>query len=143
MPDETVRSLLGKAIRRQRELRLELEALDRLIGDYQRIQQLRDEDPDAQQLHLWHGGSRRALKSDAVAAMMAEARRVLLAEGRPLKRGELVKRLERRGFIIEGSDKNKVFGTNLWRSGLFKQIHGHGYWPADQELPSDLASDHR
>ena len=38
MPDETVRSLLAKATRRQRESRLELEALQRLIDDYRAIQ---------------------------------------------------------------------------------------------------------
>lgn len=138
MPDETVRSLLAKATRRQRELRLELEALQRLIDDYRRIQDLRDEDPDAEQLHLWHGGSRRALKSDEVAAMLEETRRIILKEGRPLKRGELVRRLESRGFKIAGSDKNKVFGTNVWRSGQFDHIHGRGYWPKDEQLPSDL-----
>lgn len=138
MPEETVRSLLSKATRRQRELRLELEALQRLIDDYRRIQDLRDEDPDAEQLHLWHGGSRRALKSDEVSAMLDETRRIILKERRPMKRGELVRQLETRGFKFSGADKNKVFGTNIWRSGKFDQIAGHGYWPKDEPLPTDL-----
>lgn len=138
MPEETVRSLLTKAMRRQRELRLELEALQRLIDDYRRIQDLRDEDPDAEQLHLWHGGSRRALKSDEVSAMLDEARRIILREGRPMKRGELVRQLEARGFQIAGTDKNKVFGTNVWRSGKFDQVEGHGYWPKGEPLPTGL-----
>lgn len=138
MPEETVRALLAKAMRRQRELRLELEALQRLIEDYQRIQTLHDEDPDADQLHLWHGGSRRALRSDEVAAMMEEARRLILKENRPMKRGELVRQLEARGFKIAGTDKRKVFGTNVWRSGKFDQIEGRGYWPKGVPLPPDL-----
>ena len=140
MPDETVRALLGKATRRQKELRLELDALQRLIDDYRRIQDLREEDPDAEQLHLWHGGSRRALKSDEVTAMLDETRRIILNEGRPMKRGELVRQLQARGFKIAGTDKNKVFGTNVWRSGKFDHIEGRGYWPKGASPPpsSDL-----
>lgn len=135
MPEETVKALLSKATRRKRELRLELEALERLISDYQRIQDLRDDDPDADQFHLWHGGSRRALKSDEVTAMLDETRRIILNQGRPMKRGELVRQLQVRGFKIAGADKNKVFGTNVWRSRKFDHIAGRGYWPKDVDLP--------
>jgi len=50
-----------------------------------------------------------------------------------MKRGELVKRLEEQGYEVVGTDKNKVFGTNLWRSGRFQMIEGKGYWPNDIE----------
>ena len=46
--------------------------------------------------------------------MIEEARRLILKENRPMKRGELVRQLEARGFKIAGTDKNKVFGTTVW-----------------------------
>lgn len=67
--------------------------------------------------------------------MLDVARRIILGEQKPLKRGDLVARLEARGFTIEGADKNKVFGTNLWRSKKFRNIDGQGYWPIDVPLP--------
>jgi hypothetical protein len=138
MPEETVKALLAKALRRQKELQMELEALQRLISDYQRLQILRDENPDADQLHLWHGASRRALKSEEVSAVLEETRRILLRAGRPMKRGDLVHELEARGYKIAGGDKKKVLGTNVWRSGKFDHIEGHGYWPKDVERPEGL-----
>ena len=115
---ETIRALLDKALKRREELRLESDALDNLINTYKKIQNLRDDAlSSTEQLHLWHGGSQRALHSARVAEMLDTAKRIIVAEGRPMKRGELVKRLESRGFSIAGGDKNKVFGTNVWRSG--------------------------
>jgi hypothetical protein len=73
--------------------------------------------------------------------MVDTARRIIVAEGRPMKRGELVKRLEERAFKITGADKNKVFGTNLWRSGKFVAVKGKGYWPSDIALPSESRRD--
>jgi hypothetical protein len=70
--------------------------------------------------------------------MIEEARRLILKENRPMKRGELVRQLEARGFKIAGTDKNKVFGTTVWRSGKFDQIEGRGYWPKGVPLPPDL-----
>ena len=55
-----------------------------------------------------------------------------------MKRGELVKLVEARGYKILGSDKNKVFGTNMWRSGKFRHIEGLGYWPTDVDPPHGL-----
>jgi hypothetical protein len=130
---ETAKALLDKALKRRDELRLESEALDTLINTYRKIEELRHETGDKRvdQLDLWHGGSRRAYQSAQVSEMLEAARRIILAERRPMKRGELVKRLEARGFVILGADKNKVFGTNLWRSGKFKHLPKQGYWPSD------------
>jgi len=52
-----------------------------------------------------------------------------------MKRGELVSKLESQGFSFPGHDKNKVFGTNLWRSGRFRTVGDQGYWPKDVTLP--------
>jgi hypothetical protein len=140
MSDDTVKALLAKALRRQKELHFELETLQRMIDGYRRLQILQDENSNAEQLHLWHGGSRRALKSEEVSALLDEVGRILIKEGRPLTRSQLVERLEGLGYKLPGSDKNKVLGTNIWRSGKFNHIEGAGYWPKEVELPpgSDL-----
>jgi hypothetical protein len=68
-------------------------------------------------------------RSDYVAEMLAEVRRFIIAEGRPLTRSGLVRRLEAEGYVIDGKDMAKVLGTNIWRSKRFDHIEGEGYWP--------------
>lgn len=136
MAAETVRELLAKALKRREELRVESKALDALIEAYRKLQQIRQEEGgEVDQLDLWQARSRRALQSAQVASMLDVARRIILDEERPMRRGELVSRLEARGFTIEGADKNKVLGTNLWRSNRFRNLPRLGYWPADVPLP--------
>jgi hypothetical protein len=133
--EETVRALLAKALRREKELRFELETLQRMIDGYRRLQLMQDEDPDAEQLHLWHGASRRALKSEEVEALLEEVRQIILRERRPMTRSELVNQLESRGHQLAGKDKKKVLGTNIWRSGKFEHWQGKGYWPRGVDEP--------
>lgn len=136
MAGKTARELLAKALKRREELRIESEALDTLIDSYRKIADLREgESENLEQLNLWDARSRRAFQSAQVAGLLDAARRIILAERRPMKRGELVMRLEDRGFTLEGSDKNKVFGTNLWRSKQFRHVPRKGYWPVDVPLP--------
>jgi hypothetical protein len=139
MASPTAREILDSALKRREELRLESEALDNLIGTYQNIlgignplRETFEEQPD-----LYRNLSKRALQSARVGEMIGAARRIIIGEGRPMKRGELVKRLEAAGFEIVGADKSKVFGTNLWRSGKFVPVAGKGYWPNDVALPSE------
>lgn len=139
MASPTARDILHTALKRREELRLESEALDNLIATYQNIlgignplRETYEEQPD-----LYRSMSKRAQRSALVAEMVDAARRIIIAEGRPMKRGELVKKLEASGFEIVGADKSKVFGTNLWRSGKFVAVDGKGYWPKDLSLPSE------
>ncbi len=60
---------------------------------------------------------------------------MILAAGKPMTRGELVPKLIASGFELEGGDKNKVFGTNLWRSNRFLNLKRAGYWPKSAPLP--------
>lgn len=139
MASPTVRDLLSNALKRREELRIESEALDSLIKTYSGLLGTTSPaiDPVEEQPDLLRGMSKRAIQSAKVAEMVAAARRIIIAERRPLRRGALVKRLSEQGFEIEGADKNKVFGTNLWRSGKFVTVEGKGYWPNDVELPSE------
>lgn len=74
-------------------------------------------------------------RSACVMRLIEEAKRLILEARRPRKRGELVRLLERDGLPVEGTDKAKVLGTNLWRSGQLKQIEGQEYWPKDLPRP--------
>lgn len=134
MESETIRELLSKALKRQDELRVEFEALQNLVSHYQRHLSAppADEQPS---LDLRLGATSLKARSAYVARLVDEVRRLIVDAGRPLKRGELVRLLERQGLPVEGTDKAKVLGTNLWRSGKFEQIEGQGYWPRDLPMP--------
>lgn len=134
MVADTARELLANLLKRREELRMESEALDKLIDTYRSLAMLKHE-PPAEQLALWTGARSRKARSDYVAEILNEARRLIIGEGRPLTRSELVRRLEAEGYVIDGADKSKVLGTNIWRSKKFHHIEGKGYWPKDMPRP--------
>lgn len=132
-------AVYASALKRHKEIALELEALTTFIESYERLMALRGsmDQHGLDQPNLFGKTSRRAVRAEKIAEMIDAARRIVISEKRPMKRGELRQRLENLGFEIVGADKNKVFGTNLWRSGKFRMIEGQGYWPIDAELPSE------
>lgn len=141
MAGQSARDLLAMSLKRRDELVAELEALSTFIRTYQQLLANQpSSDDSSQQLPLWSGLSRRSMKSDEVALLLEEARRLILNEKRPLNRSELVQRLEERGYAIIGRDKPKVLGTNVWRSRKFLHIDGAGYWPKDVALPREFDS---
>lgn len=72
---------------------------------------------------------RGVLSPDDIAAAV---RAVLLEVGRPMKRGALVKELEKRQIPLAGTDKNKNLGTILWRNAdKFINLDKLGYWLKD------------
>lgn len=131
--------LLRKALERQKALREELEILDHFIRSYT---QTRERAPDTRaQGDLFTAAPNRqsrALKSAQTAAQMDQAERLILEVGRPLTRSELLRGLEESGHSVEGGDKSKVLGTNLWRSKRFYNIKGVGYWPVSTPIPLKL-----
>lgn len=138
MAGDSIRDLLSNLLKRREELRLESEALDRVIETYRQLALL-EKEQELPQLDLWKGSRSRRARSAYVAEMMAAARRYILGEGRPLTRSELLQRLEADGYVIDGSDKSKVLGTNLWRSGQFQHIEKRGYWPQGTPIPRRFA----
>lgn len=125
---ETPRELLANLLKRREELRIESEALDKLIETYRTLAVLKHE-PSSEQLVLWSGARSRKARSDYVVEMLDEVRRLIIGEGRPLTRSALVRSLEAEGYVIDAKDKAKVLGTNIWRSKKFDHIEGKGYWP--------------
>lgn len=136
MLSDTPHGILAKLLERRQEIAREAASLDALIKIYEtRAARSDPESHDASQLNLYAAPSTRALRNAETARAIDAARRLILATNRPMKRGELVDSLERQGFILPGKDKNKVFGTNLWRSGKFRTVGDEGYWPKDTPMP--------
>jgi hypothetical protein len=80
----------------------------------------------------------RAERAEYVTRMMTAAEDLILLTERPLTRSELLDGLQFKGFEVEGSDKSKVLGTNLWRSNRFVSLKGAGYWPKSAPLPAEF-----
>lgn len=137
MADAGVKDILDKLLDRRAFLAREMAALDNLIGLYHRLSSLENSEsaPDEGQLDLYRHPSSRAAQAAEIDRTIEAAKRLIIKEGRPMRRGELVQALESQGYGFPGKDKNKVFGTNLWRSGKFRTIEGRGYWPKDVTLP--------
>lgn len=70
-------------------------------------------------------------------ARLAEiCREIIIAQGRPMTRSELLVAIEARGIPLAGNDPSKNLGTILWRRGdLFENLPGRGYWVKGVELP--------
>jgi hypothetical protein len=138
MAASTAQEILDKALKRKKELLSELEALGSIIETCEKLLKVinatasnQEEEPT-----LFKAPSARAMHAEQIAKMIDVARRIILSEKRPMQRGELRERVEAAvNFKVVGRDKNKVFGTNLWRSHKFRMIAGRGYWPIDEELP--------
>lgn len=132
--------LLQRALERRAQLRAELEIVDQFIATYGEIKDRRPSDGPLFDEPQQPERRSRSEQSQAVDAMMKDAIDSILDEGRPLSRSELLQRLEGMGHAIEGGDKSKVLGTNLWRSRKFVNVKGQGYWPKGTPLPQRFAS---
>ena len=140
MPGPSPKEVLEKAIQRRADLAEEMAALDNLISMYRGLLSRMSSESviSVEQPDLYRRLPPRSVHAAQIAEMMDAARRIIISEKRPMRRGELVKRLQEQGFEIIGRDKNKVFGTNIWRSGKFRTVEGKGYWPKDVALPRDI-----
>jgi hypothetical protein len=66
----------------------------------------------------------------------ADARRILVENGRPMKRGQLIKSFHSRGLRVGGADESKNFGAKIWKArNIFINIPSEGYWPRDVACP--------
>jgi hypothetical protein len=127
--------LLQRALERRKRLRDELEALDSFIRSYSAVKE-RDV-PPVQQADLFSRSQprTRVRRAAEINAAMDDAEKLILEAGIPLTRSVLLKALEELGHDIEGADKSKVLGTNLWRSKRFHNLKGAGYWPISSPIP--------
>ncbi|USI74260.1 hypothetical protein [Sphingomonas morindae] len=131
--------LLRKALERRSQLRAELEALDRLIHTYARIQEGQiNFDMGDTLFPVGRAGRSRAEQSAQLSTLLDDARGLIVEAGRPLTRSQLVAGLEAAGHRLDGTDKVKVLGTNIWRSRRFWNLKGAGYWPKDLPVPDEF-----
>ena len=73
----------------------------------------------------------------------AAVRVTLLDAGRPMKRGALVRELEKRQIPLAGKDRNKNLGTILWRhKNQFVSLEKLGYWVRDVPIPGVYEPSH-
>ena len=129
--------LYRKALQRRDELREELGAIDAFLARYSAIQErgTRSAKRSDTQMQLFEAGESRAKRAAAVSNMMDAVEEMVLAARRPLTRSALLQGLKERGIPVEGADKSKVLGTNIWRSKRFHNIKGIGYWPVSHPIP--------
>jgi hypothetical protein len=138
---------LRLAYERRERLRRELSAVEHLIAEHERLESATHKSTQ-QNYELALDLSKRSRAGSRVKGstdgLFDAAERVILREGRPLSRSELMDRLQDEGFTFPGTDKVKVFGTNLWRSRRFVSLKGIGYWPEAHKLPAQYQSaEHR
>ncbi|WP_380873668.1 hypothetical protein ACFB49_43030 [Sphingomonas sp. DBB INV C78] len=133
-----------RAIQQRDELSSIIRSLDEFIAAFEKAAAGRKYrgDPGSAliQADLFSGFVSRAERVQHVARMMDAAEELIITAQRPLTRSELLSELERRGFQVEGADKSKVLGTNLWRSKRFDNLKGAGYWPKGTPLPEAFAN---
>jgi hypothetical protein len=129
--------LIAKALERKAELLRELEAINNLINALSPANRAITPPSDSStQLKLWEAEStQRVSKRDELKLVLDEVEALILAAGTPLTRGQLVPALTSRGFKLDGADRNKVLGTNIWRSKRFVNLPGFGYWPKGVPIP--------
>jgi hypothetical protein len=134
---EDIKEILANLLERREKLSVEAIALDNLIAVYKKTLESSASESvsDSDQPELYNRPTSRAVQAAAIANAIEAARKLIISNRRPMKRGELVDILERQGFSFPGIDKSKVFGTNIWRSGKFRAVEGKGYWPKDVALP--------
>ena len=134
-------NLLEQAIARRSALLKELNALEQFISTYQEARQSASAQARGPQLSLFtRSNGVRAKKSAELEKLMGEIEASILDYGSPMTRSQILEVLDRKNYEIEGQDKSKVLGTNIWRSRKFWNIIGHGYWPKSTPVPEKYDS---
>ena len=134
--------LLQNALVRRERLRAELAAIEEFIKGYSEALNVGAENPSAGDLFKIPRKRKgtRPHRTEQIDAAVNAAEQIVLEAGRPLSRTALLRRLEERGHLIDGTDKAKVLGTNLWRSKRFYNLKGAGYWPINEPIPEEFAN---
>lgn len=146
------------AMKRRDEISFEIRELETrlalLKSDYQRVDAfieqwhefagtpLLDRSPTAvRPPRRWVGGREAPTRNSKKEEVAAVARRIIEAEGKPIPRSELYKRLIAEGLTISGSDPEMVLSTMLWRmKDQIVRLQKGGYWLADRPYESEYYS---
>jgi hypothetical protein len=132
-----VSEVIDRLVRRRAELRAEIAKLDQVIEGLTALSDVIGNDDAAvasveakPEMTAREGQRERGVLPPE--EIVRFARNALLKNGRPLKRGALVRVLEAEGVPLAGKDKAKNLGTILWRNlDQFVSLDKLGYWPRD------------
>ncbi|MGG6895871.1 hypothetical protein [Rhizobium sp. BR 315] len=70
--------------------------------------------------------------------VVTRAKKLLLEAGRPLRRSELLEKINFEcGFTIRTSDPARFIGRTLWEDPDFIHIPKKGYWIVGEKIPDD------
>lgn len=126
-------SAYANALKRKEELENELRDVETFLSLYRRFQgsQRQENNPDSPPsnddlfVNDGYGRKVRALRPPEIADRAEE---LIRAAKRPLTRAEIVKEMERLGYVLNSDDKPRYVGTILWRQkDRFTNIPGEGY----------------
>ncbi|MGO7792680.1 hypothetical protein ACC703_35140 [Rhizobium ruizarguesonis] len=138
--------VIRKALKKKRELELDLEKLNEFIRFYEELTgtkvvqdemvspgEILEDTPSRPKIRVRF--PRRPATPERIAQVAAEVIREL---GAPIRRGRLVKLIEEKALIINSEDKARYLGTILWRhKDQFTNIEGRGYWLDELGDPPD------
>ncbi|MBY5494704.1 hypothetical protein [Rhizobium leguminosarum] len=68
--------------------------------------------------------------------VISHAKSILISEGRPLERSELLRQIVEAGVEVTASNPAKFIGRTLWESDDFIHIPREGYWLKDIDIPA-------
>ena len=126
-----VSDAIQRAKARRAEIAQELELIDQYLSLHARLfsaEEATEREDSADQTTAPAGQQKMRRKNDPQ-AVADRADEILRQHGRPLQRGDLVRRIEKSGMPLFSKDKNKYLGTILWRHrDRFTNIEDQGYW---------------
>lgn len=122
-------SEINQTLERVNSLKKDLAGIDRFINDWYEYAGV---EPPGDNLSVKTDGTtvkparpNNPRKEDVAIA----ARKIIAKYGHPLSQKELLQALDDAKVIIQGTDRNKVLSTMLWRTNdQVVRLKGYGYW---------------
>lgn len=134
--------IYNRAVRRISELQAELQRLEAFIAMYRELAAVAVK-PELSPPPHERAAHENDYEQDGVnnddrprttpqAELELVVEQVLLSNGAPLQRFELMERVKALGVIIGGRNEITNFGSKLSRAGRLVNLPKLGYWPKDQ-----------
>jgi hypothetical protein len=122
-----------KALKRKKELHIELAELDQFIETYHRLSGRHSPTPSQPDLDFRPAVSQPLTRRWRPHEFADIVERLLVKTGQPLNRYQLVEAIEQQGIQIPSTDKPRFIGTILWRNtDRFVNLKDFGYWLKDR-----------
>jgi hypothetical protein len=140
----TVEVALQRALARKEQLEAELRELNTFLAVYQRFaKEVPAPAPENVPELFSRVGTGAVSEAEGKPPAMTQedfvalARDILVGNGRPMTRSQLLAAFKARGRHVGGIDEQKNLGTKIWRArDRILNIPGAGYWPKDLPCPA-------